>query len=115
MINDLRNAFAFLTTLPAGYTDTARPGRAFAYFPLVGLAIGCLLGLTGYIAQLSFTPSIAAFLVLVVWVVVTGGLHLDGFGDACDGLLAAVSPERRLEIMKDSCCCFWANGQRSRV
>ncbi|MBE0697300.1 MAG: adenosylcobinamide-GDP ribazoletransferase, partial [Anaerolineaceae bacterium] len=31
----------------------------------------------------------------------TGGLHLDGLADCCDGLLAAVTPERRLEIMRD--------------
>ena len=38
---------------------------------------------------------------LVVWVVLTGGLHLDGLADCCDGLLASTSVERRLEIMKD--------------
>jgi adenosylcobinamide-GDP ribazoletransferase len=31
----------------------------------------------------------------------TGGLHLDGLADCCDGLFASVSIERRLEIMKD--------------
>jgi adenosylcobinamide-GDP ribazoletransferase len=43
----------------------------------------------------------AAFLALAVWAALTGGLHLDGFGDSCDGLLATTTPERRLEIMKD--------------
>jgi adenosylcobinamide-GDP ribazoletransferase len=33
--------------------------------------------------------------------VLTGGLHLDGLADCCDGLLASTSVERRLEIMKD--------------
>ena len=41
-------------------------------------------------------------LVLVVWVGLTGMLHLDGFMDACDGLLPPRDPARRLEIMKDS-------------
>jgi adenosylcobinamide-GDP ribazoletransferase len=54
------------------------------------------------------SSSIGSFIVIVVWVVVTGGLHLDGFGDACDGLFATVSPDRRLEIMKDSRAGSWA-------
>jgi adenosylcobinamide-GDP ribazoletransferase len=48
-----------------------------------------------------FPPLIAGTVTLVVWVVLTGGLHLDGLADCCDGLFASVTPERRLEIMKD--------------
>jgi adenosylcobinamide-GDP ribazoletransferase len=36
-----------------------------------------------------------------VWVVVTGGLHLDGWTDCCDALPTALPPERRYEILKD--------------
>jgi adenosylcobinamide-GDP ribazoletransferase len=54
------------------------------------------------------TPEARAFVVLLLWVVITGGLHLDGFGDACDGLLATTSPEQRLEIMKDPRTGSWA-------
>lgn len=38
----------------------------------------------------------------LVWVFITGGLHLDGVADCGDGLLVEAPPERRLEIMKDS-------------
>ena len=48
-----------------------------------------------------FPPSVAGILALIIWVMLTGGLHLDGFADCCDGLLASASAERRLEIMKD--------------
>jgi adenosylcobinamide-GDP ribazoletransferase len=34
-------------------------------------------------------------------VALTGGLHLDGLADCCDGMLASTTVERRLEIMKD--------------
>ncbi len=34
-------------------------------------------------------------------IVASGAVHLDGFLDACDALVASVPPERRLEIMKD--------------
>ena len=38
---------------------------------------------------------------LVVWTVLTGALHLDGWADCCDGLFVPVDRARRLEIMKD--------------
>lgn len=96
---DLLGAFAFLAILPVRTVLTNSPGRIFAYFPLVGLVIGALVSLA---ASITFLPhDVTAFVALATWVVLTGGLHLDGFGDSCDGLLATTTPERRLEIMKD--------------
>lgn len=43
----------------------------------------------------------ASALLLAAWVALTGALHLDGFVDCCDALLAPVPPERRLEILRD--------------
>ncbi|MCZ7544730.1 MAG: adenosylcobinamide-GDP ribazoletransferase [Anaerolineae bacterium] len=106
MLDDVRRAFAFLTVLPVGSPEGGQPGRAFAYFPLVGLAIGLAVGLVASVMALP--PGVTAFLALAVWVALTGGLHLDGFGDACDGLFAAVAPARRLEIMKDARAGSWA-------
>ncbi len=103
---DLRAAFAFLTILPVGYSEGRKPGYAFAYFPLVGLGIGLALALVAGLPF--FSRDLVAFLTLLTWVVLTGGLHLDGFGDSCDGLIATVSVERRLEIMKDPRTGTWA-------
>jgi len=109
MIDDMLSAFGFLTVLPltniAG-GSTPRPGRMYAYFPLVGLLIGAIVALLAFIA---FMPrAVVAFLVLAVWVILSGGLHLDGLADTCDGLLAPTTPERRLEIMKDPRTGAWA-------
>ncbi len=104
----LRMALAFLTTLPVGDAETDEPGRAFAYFPLVGLLIGLLLALVAYSLRIWLPADLVAFVVVVLWVVLTGGLHLDGFGDSCDGLMATVEPARRLEIMKDPRAGSWA-------
>jgi adenosylcobinamide-GDP ribazoletransferase len=106
MIADLRAALAFLTILPVGYPEGRKPGQAFAYFPLVGLLLGSLLWLCAAIPWP--TPEVRAFVVLACWVVLTGGLHLDGFGDACDGLFATTTPARRLEIMQDPRTGSWA-------
>ncbi|NDJ79249.1 MAG: adenosylcobinamide-GDP ribazoletransferase [Chloroflexi bacterium] len=103
---DLRSALAFLTILPIGWPRDSRPGRSFAYYPLVGVVVG---GAISIVASIRFLPAdLVAFLALLTWVVLTGGLHLDGFGDACDGLLATVEPAHRLEIMKDPRTGTWA-------
>jgi adenosylcobinamide-GDP ribazoletransferase len=100
-----RGAVAFLTILPVPGAVTAPSGAVFAWFPLVGLAIGILLAL---VSSLPINPGARAFAVLVAWVLVTGGLHLDGWADCCDGLGATASAERRLQIMKDPRAGSWA-------
>jgi adenosylcobinamide-GDP ribazoletransferase len=103
---DVRAAFSFLTILPLGYGEARKPGWSFAAYPLVGLSIGAILAITA--ALLPYNAPITAFVVVAAWVIVTGGLHLDGLGDSCDGLLATVTPARRLEIMKDPRAGMWA-------
>jgi len=103
---DLRAALSFLTILPLGYAEDRKPGWSFACYPLVGLLIGGLLAVVAHFSP--FDGQVTSFLVLVAWVVITGGLHLDGFGDSCDGLLATVDPDRRLEIMQDPRAGSWA-------
>ena len=74
-----------------------------AYFPLIGLVIaliGCLLLAIGL--ALHFPPLVLAALLTVALVWLTGGLHLDGLMDTCDGLFGSSKRERRLEIMHDS-------------
>ena len=103
-MRNLRTAFGLLTTLPIRLPDNWQPGdsgRAAVWYPLVGLVIGALtwLAWTGF--MLVLPAFVAAVLALIVWVALTGGLHLDGFADCCDGLLVSASRERRLEIMRD--------------
>jgi adenosylcobinamide-GDP ribazoletransferase len=103
---DFLRALGLLTIIPAWREDDGRAlGRSFACYPLVGGLIGLLLALG---SLLPLPPALWAFLLLLAWVGITGGLHLDGLGDACDGLLATVAPARRLEIMKDPRTGTWA-------
>ena len=93
-----------MTTLPIGLPDdwlAGDSGRASAWYPLVGLVIGALTWLAWKATALVFPPVVVAVITLVIWVALTGGLHLDGLADCCDGLLARTSVERRLDIMKD--------------
>ena len=106
MFDDIRSAFSFLTILPFGFPKDRKVGWSFAWYPLVGLFIG---GMLMGVAEVSpLTHQLTALLVLFTWIFITGGLHLDGFSDSCDGLLATVSPQKRLAIMKDPRTGSWA-------
>ena len=98
-------AFQFLTIFPTiirRMFTSREMGRAVAWFPLVGIVLGMLLYAVNYVAQLIFPANVSAALTIFAWVVFTRAFHLDGFMDTCDGLFGGFTPERRLEIMKDS-------------
>lgn len=100
----LITAFLFLTRLPMPRLENYEPadsGRAFPLFPLVGLVIGALLTLTAATLAPFLPAGVIAAIILSLWVLITGGLHLDGLGDSADGWLAGGDKERTLEIMKD--------------
>jgi adenosylcobinamide-GDP ribazoletransferase len=98
-------ALAFLTTWPVHFRKlpTAEVVAAARFwFPLVALLLGAALGGWTYlVCQLGNSPLVLAFLILLVWVIATGALHLDGFCDLCDGLFGGHTPEERLQIMCD--------------
>lgn len=102
-MNEFALALSFLTILPVSPQTTALLplGRAARFFPLVGLLLGALLTSAHFVFSTFFNPLLAATLTVSLWALLTGGLHLDGLADCCDGLLAAAPPERRLEIMRD--------------
>lgn len=99
------SALRFLTILPVPgkpEEDLAEAGRAASFFPAAGLVIGFALGLTACVSRRLWSWDAACVLTTACWAVVTGGLHLDGLSDTVDGLGGGRTPERRLEIMKDS-------------
>lgn len=102
-MNQLKLALGFLTAIPVR-TDAPEPGalgRAGLWFPLVGGLLGLTLAAANYGLSLLFQPFLASALVVAIWAALTGGLHLDGLADCCDGLFSSAGRERRLEIMRD--------------
>ncbi len=98
-------AFQFLTIFPTlikRMFTAQEMGRAVGWFPLVGVALGCALYGVNYAARLIFPSMVSAALTLFAWIAFTRFFHLDGFMDSLDGLFGGWTPERRLEIMKDS-------------
>ncbi|WP_024679933.1 adenosylcobinamide-GDP ribazoletransferase [Pseudomonas syringae] len=97
-------ALQFLGSLPIRLPGMPRPeelGRSLLFYPLVGVVFGTLL--LGFNALLSGAPlMLHAALLLSAWVLLSGGLHLDGLADSADAWLGGFGDrERTLNIMKD--------------
>ena len=71
------------------------------FFPLVGAVIGLAVAVVGLVGGL-LNPVVAGLAGVIVWVAITGGLHLDGLGDVADGFGAAHgNPERFRAVLHD--------------
>lgn len=73
-----------------------------AFFPIIGLLIGCIQAVVYLTANIIFSSEISIILSIISGVLVTGALHIDGLGDTCDGFFSLKDRERVIEIMKDS-------------
>lgn len=104
MIKSLILMLQFLTRLPINIkVDVSRDNiaRGTVYFPFIGMLIGGISALAYYL--LSFVNNdISSIGAVFAIIAVTGGLHVDGLSDTCDGFFSARKRERILEIMKDS-------------
>jgi adenosylcobinamide-GDP ribazoletransferase len=76
--------------------------RSVKFFPLVGLIVGGGAALLHLFLASHLSRLVAAFVVLLYSVLVTGGLHEDGLADAADGFGGGTSREKVLLILRDS-------------
>lgn len=97
-------ALQFLTRLPIslpGMPAPAAVGRSLLSYPLVGLLLGAVLLTAQWVLQ-GQAPALQAALLLILWVGLTGGLHLDGLADSADAWAGGFGDrERTLTIMQD--------------
>ena len=112
-------AFAMYSKIPMPRVEWEKENMRYAlcFFPLGGAVIGVLVSLwKGMQEQFAFGTLLFACIGAVIPVLVTGGIHLDGFLDTVDALSAYASQEKRLEILKDphtgafaiiSLCCYF--------
>lgn len=104
MLNAFWLAIEFLTRLPVPRDlshDPREIGRSVLAYPLVGLVIGFILWL-GALFFAAGGTMLQAALVLGLWALVTGILHLDGLADSADAWIGGHgNAARTLEIMKD--------------
>ena len=98
------SAATFLTSVPLGGSVALKTNEisySRAFYPLVGLLIGLLLLVLEKMAGFFVPDLVNAGILLFSLLIITRGLHLDGFMDVCDGMFGAFTKERRLEIMRD--------------
>lgn len=98
-------AIQFLTRIPVGVNvdwHDKNIAKSLLWYPLVGALMGGLLFLLANFMPASESEMLNAALLLVVWVIITGGLHLDGLADSADAWVGSHGDKQRaLEIMKD--------------
>lgn len=100
-------ALQFLTTFPVQLTampSARQNAQSLLFYPLVGLFLGTLL--TAMALLLHALPLILlSSLIVVIWIWLSGGLHLDGLADTADAWVGGFGDaERTLAIMKDPSC-----------
>jgi adenosylcobinamide-GDP ribazoletransferase len=100
---DIAVAFQFLTRLPMPRIsfEEGSLARSVKFFPLVGLAVGASAALLERLLRPHLARPLCALAVVVFLVIITGCFHEDGLADTADSL-GAWTPERRLQIMRDS-------------
>lgn len=105
VIRSIAIAFSTYSRIPVPQVEWTDENRKYSmcFFPLIGLVIG--LALWGWLALcdcLAIGPLLRGAAGALIPLLITGGIHMDGFMDASDALASWQSRERRLEIMKDS-------------
>lgn len=104
-------AICTYSVLPAPIFDwnTDNMRYSICFFPVVGVAIGVLMfAWYGLCTWLGVSPVLFAAVAAALPVLITGGIHLDGYMDTVDALSSHQSRERKLEILKDSHCGAFA-------
>lgn len=98
-------AVQFLTRVPVPSLKAFQPDwirQSARYFPVVGGLVGLASAGVFIAASQVWTGVLPALLATGAGILMTGAFHEDGLADTADGLGGGQTPERRLEIMKDS-------------
>ena len=105
VIRSLIVAFSTYSRIPTPQVEWSEENRKYAmcFFPLVGAAVGAALGLWLTLCDaLALGALLRGAVGAMIPLVVTGGIHMDGFMDTVDALASCQPRERKLEILKDS-------------
>lgn len=99
-------ALSYVTTLPTGkikpQSEEDLKGLA-GYLPWVGLILGTILSAVSLaFIVMGLDDLLGSILLGVLWLCLTGSIHMDGLMDTADGVFSHQPKERMLEIMKDS-------------
>ena len=102
--NSFKIAFSMYSKIPMPKTDWTKENMKYVmcFFPLIGVAIGGLIWLWSIIShKLQLGNTLNTAIIIMIPVMITGGIHLDGFIDTMDAINSYQPIERKLEILKD--------------
>ena len=104
MLNSLLMAFSLYSRIPvpqAQWNDKSMR-YCICFLPLVGAVIGAVQwGMYLVLARLGTGAVLRGAVLTALPILLSGGIHLDGFMDTCDAIHSYGSREKRLEILKD--------------
>ncbi len=98
-------ALQFFTRIPIPHWvgfESAWLHQSARYFPAVGIVVAAVTGAVYLLASMLWPQPVAVLLSTIAGIYLTGAFHEDGFADVCDGFGGGMTPERILDIMKDS-------------
>lgn len=97
-------AISFFTRFPIKLKDVSEEEfyDSMIFMPLVGLLVGAILFAVSWALSYIHVIQLQALFTMIVYIWITGGLHLDGFADTVDALFSARDHKKMMEIMKDS-------------
>ncbi|MBU4439434.1 MAG: adenosylcobinamide-GDP ribazoletransferase [Acetobacterium sp.] len=97
-------AISFFTRIPIKLKDVSTEEfyDSMILIPVVGVFIGLILFGVSILLSFIHFIQLQALLMVIAYIWLTGGLHLDGFADTTDALFSARDREKMMEIMKDS-------------
>ncbi len=104
-MNSFLIALQFITIIPVKKELDYREkniAKSMLYYPLIGTIIGLFLVLVNIIGTIFLPDLVRDSLLLIFFVLFTGGIHFDGLADTFDGLFGGSNKKRILEIMGDS-------------
>ena len=105
LIPSLVIAFSTYSRIPMPSVEWSDENRRYAlcFFPLIGAVIGAAVFLWLWLCgQLGIGALLKSAIGVSIPILITGGIHLDGFMDTSDAMASWQEPSRRLEILKDS-------------
>ena len=101
MLKEIGSIFSFLTIIPTSNAKLETIAKYMYLFPIVGIAIGLLVGSIGFGLSFFLDSLIVSLLVVASLALITGIHHTDGLADFADGLMTKGTKEKKLGAMKD--------------
>lgn len=86
--------------MPMADWTKERTRYCFCFFPLIGALVGVLWYLL-YLVLGSFSVVFSSVILMLLSVIISGGIHLDGLIDTCDAMFSYGDKQKKLEILKD--------------